>query len=119
MATLSLQVGHTYYQLTFADRDMTMPGVEPLVYLGDADPTDGEVPHIFQDTVSYVRFGSRLNLSQDHDEITIYFISPNEIGTGIIDVQQVAIEVAAAAQRAEALNNPVLPTLLDNWQSVP
>jgi hypothetical protein len=107
----SLQVGHTYYQLTFADSDKTMPGVEPLVYLGDADQSDGEVPHIFQDTVSYVRFGSRLKLAQDHDEITIYFVSPKDIGLGIVDVHQVATEVFAAAKRAAALNDPVLSVL--------
>jgi hypothetical protein len=106
-----LEVGRTYFRLTYADRDMTMPGVEPLVYVGDADPSDDEVPHIFQDTVSYVRFGSRLNLTQDHDEICVYFISPDEIGLDIVDVQQVAAEVSAAARRAVALNNPTLPAV--------
>jgi len=116
---LELKVGHTYYRLTFSDCDMTMPGVEPLVYIGDADPEDGEVPHIFQDTVSYVRFGSRLDLAQDHDEMLVYSVSPLDVGTGIVDVQQMAIEVSAAAQRAVALNNPVLPILRDGWRSVP
>jgi hypothetical protein len=27
-------LGRTYFRLTFADRDFTMPGVEPLVYVG-------------------------------------------------------------------------------------
>ncbi len=116
---LDLELGHTYYRLTYADSEMTMPGVEPLVYLGDADPTGGEVPHIFQDTVSYVRFGSRLALSQNHEDILVYFIPPAEIGSGIVDVQHLASEVTAAAQRAIALNNPVLPVLREGWQSVP
>jgi hypothetical protein len=119
MSKLELKVGHTYYLLTFADRDKTMPGVEPLVYLGDADPSEGVVPHVFQDTVSYVRFGSRLDMKQDHDEVTIYFIPPEDIGSGIVDVQQVAAAVSAAAQRAATLNNPVLPILRDGWRSVP
>jgi len=106
----SLEVGRTYFRLTFADRDQTMPGIEPLVYLGDADPEDGEVPHIFQDTVSYSRFGSRLNMTHDHDEVLIYFVSFKEIGSAILNVQQVAAQVGAAAHRAIALNNPVLPT---------
>ena len=108
MAT-SLEIGRTYFRLTFVDRDFTMPGVEPLVYLGDADPEDGEVPHIFQDTVSYSRFGSRLNMAHDHNEVLCYFVSPKEIGSCILTVQQVAAEVSAAAQRASALNNPMLP----------
>ena len=86
-----------------------MPGVEPMVYLGDADPEDGEVPHIFQDTVSYSRFGSRLSMTQDHEEVLCYFVSPKEIGACILSVQQVAEEVTAAAHRAAALKNPVLP----------
>ena len=119
MSTLELKVGHTYYRLTFADSDMTMPGVEPLVYLGDADPSEGVVPHIFQDTVSYVRFGSRLDMKGDHDEVAVYFMPPEDIGSGIVDVQEVAAAVSAAAQRATALNNPVLPILRDGWRSVP
>jgi len=83
---LELEAGRTYYRLTFADRDMTMPGVEPLVYLGDADASESEAPHIFQDTVSYVRFVSRLALSQDHEEISVHLIPHAEIGSSIIDV---------------------------------
>lgn len=105
----SLEIGRTYFRLTFADRDLTMPGVEPLVYLGDADSEDDEIPHIFQDTVSYSRFGSRLSMAHDHDEVLCYFVSPQEIGSCILTVEQVASEIAAAAQRAIALNNPVLP----------
>ena len=115
-----LEVGNTYYRLTYADRDLTMPGVEPLVYLGDADPQDGEVPHIFQDTISYVRFGSRLEMGRDHDEVLVYFVSHKEVGSGILNVQQLATAVSAAAQRAAALNNPKLPVLGDEgWVSVP
>jgi len=116
---LELKVGHTYFRLTYADRDMTMPGVEPLVYIGDAEADDGAGPHVFQDTVSYVRFGSRLDLTHDHDEMLVYFISPSEIGSDVVDVQQAAVEVSAAAQRAAALSNPVLPILRDGWRSVP
>jgi hypothetical protein len=119
MSKLELKVGQTYYMLTFADRDKTMPGVEPLVYLGDTDPSEGVRPHIFQDTVSYVRFGSRLDLKQDHDEITVYFIPPEDIGSGIVDVQQVAAAVSEAAQRAVSLKHPVLRVLRDGWRSVP
>jgi len=115
-----LEVGHTYYRLTFADRDLTMPGVQPLVYLGDADPQDGQIPHIFQDTVSYVRFGSRLEMGRDHDEVFVYFVSPEEVGSGILNVQQVATAVSAAAQRAVALNSPKLSVVGDEgWFSVP
>jgi len=110
---LELEVGHTYFRLTYADRDKTMPGVEPLVYIGDADAEDGAGPHVFQDTVSYTRFGSRLELAQDHDEMLVYFVSPREIGSDVVDIHQVATEVSAAALRALALSNPVLQVFRD------
>lgn len=105
---MRLEIGRTYFQLTFADPGMTMPGVEPLVYLGDTDPVDGKAHHIFQDTVSYSRFGSRLNMLQDHSEVTVYFISSEEVGSAILGVQQLAQEVTAAAQRASEMGNPLL-----------
>jgi hypothetical protein len=61
MKASALTVGRTYYQLTFADRDQTMPGVEPLVFLGHVKFDGGGDAYAFQDTVSYVRFGSRLD----------------------------------------------------------
>lgn len=113
---LVLEVGRTYFHLTFADPDLTMPGVEPLVYLGDAEPENGEAAHIFQDTVSYSRFGSRLDMAEDHDEVTIYFIPRRDIGSAIVDVEHVAREVEAAASRAKALKNPRLRVLRDGWR---
>jgi hypothetical protein len=104
METSALAVGRTYYQLTFADPDMTMPGVEPLVFLGHVDFDGGGDAFAFQDTVSYVRFGSRLELKQDHDEITVYFLSEPVVGS-LHDVPGIAREVAAAAQRAASLRD--------------
>jgi len=115
MNKLELEIGRTYFQLTYADCDMTMPCVEPLVYLG---LTDSSTFHIFQDTVSYVRFGSRLNLEHDHDEICVYFISPEEIGSNIVALEQIADEISEAVQRARVLNNPTLVVIREGWKSV-
>ena len=54
----ALEVGRTYYQLTFADRDMTMPGVEPWVFIGSVELEEGGSAFAFQDAGSYVRYGS-------------------------------------------------------------
>jgi hypothetical protein len=57
-----LEVGRAYYQVTYADRDWTIPGVEPLMYVGvnvfDSDAESPTPVYTFQDTVSYFRFGS-------------------------------------------------------------
>ena len=105
----ALVVGRTYYQLTFADRDFTMPGVEPLVYLGDVTLEDGSRALAFQDTVSYVWVGSGLDPSVDRDDAPLHLIPPSDIERGIMDIGSIAEEVAAAARRAEAMNYPVLP----------
>ena len=42
MKASALIVGRTYFRLTFADRDLTMPGVEPLVFLGRVVGGDDE-----------------------------------------------------------------------------
>jgi hypothetical protein len=113
----ALIVGCTYYRLTFADRDQTMPCVEPLVYLGDTTPREGAPEYAFQDTVSYVRFGSRLDLSCDNEEIQVYFLPADEIGTCVVDIERIAIEVNAAAERARTLNFPALPVLREGWNN--
>jgi hypothetical protein len=93
-----------------------MPGVEPLVFLGHVQCDGGGDTYAFQDTVSYVRFGSRLDLTQDNDEITVYFLSEPDVRS-LEDVNGVAKAVVAAAERAASLNHPVLKVLRDGWQS--
>jgi hypothetical protein len=107
----SLVVGRTYYRLTFADRDLTMPGVTPLVFLGEIALEDGTPGFAFQDTVSYVRFGSMLQMHEHHEEVAVELLTAADLRTGVLDVGTVAGEVAAAAQRAAELNHPVLPIL--------
>lgn len=111
MEEKDLTVGCTYYRLTFADRDLTMPGVEPLVYLGETSLESGRSMLVFQDTVSYVRFGSALGQSEENDEVMVHLIERAEIGSGVLDVDGVAQEVSAAAFRANNLGRPVLPVL--------
>jgi hypothetical protein len=116
MKASALTVGRTYYQLTFADRDQTMTGVEPIVFLGHVNFDGGGAAYAFQDTVSYVRFGSRLDLKQDNDEITVYFLSESDVRS-LEDIGGIAKAVAAAAERAASLNHPVLKVLRDGWRS--
>jgi hypothetical protein len=114
---LKLEVGRTYFHLTFADPGLTMPGVEPLVYIGDADPIDGAQDHLFQDTISYSRFGSRFDLSEDGEGMKVCGIPTREIGTCVVDTESMAEEMRKAAERAKARNYPKLRVLRDGWKS--
>ena len=69
MKASALIVGRTYFRLTFADRDLTMPGVEPLVFLGEVMDDGGTRGFAFQDTASFVQHGSGLEGEEQHDEI--------------------------------------------------
>lgn len=105
----SLMVGRTYFRLTFADRDLTMPGVEPLIFLGEVTEEEGSSGFVFQDTASYVQHGSGLEGDEQHEDIVMYFLPESEIGA-LYDIEEVATEVAEAARRAVALNHPRLPS---------
>jgi hypothetical protein len=116
--TSTLINGKTYYRLTFADRDLTMPGVEPLVFLKQAADEGGTSGFVFQDTLSYVLHGSGLEGEEQHEDIEMYFMQ-EEDARSLYDVEELALAIAAAAQRAVSLNFPSLTCLRDGWKSAP
>ena len=63
-----LTIGKAYYRVTYADRNLTMPGVQPLIYLGanvfDNDP-DNETIYYFQDAGEWHRYGNALELPEE------------------------------------------------------
>lgn len=107
MKASSLVTGRTYFRLTFADRDLTMPGVEPLIFLGEVMEEGGSNGFVFQDTSSFVQYGSGLEGDEQHEDIAMYFMPESEIGA-LYDVQELAEEVGEAAKRAVDLNFPQL-----------
>ena len=110
MKASSLVMGRTYFRLTFADRDLTMPGVEPLIFLGEVMEEGGSNGFVFQDTSSFVQYGSGLEGDEQHEDIAMYFMPESEIGA-LYDVEELAAEVQESARRAVSLNHPTLKTL--------
>jgi hypothetical protein len=110
MKASSLVIGRTYFRLTFADRDLTMPGVEPLIFLGEVTDDGGTPGFVCQDTASYVQYGSGLEGEEQHEDIVLYFMPETEIGA-LYDVEELAAEVAESARRAVSLNHPTLTAL--------
>ncbi len=105
-----LEIGRTFYRLTFADRELTMPAVEPLVFLGQVTDDGGTQGFVFQDTLSYVRFGSGLEGEEQHEEIALYFMPEADIGA-MYDIEELAVEVNESSRRAVAANHPKLHVL--------
>jgi hypothetical protein len=110
MKSSSLVIGRTYFRLTFADRNLTMPGVEPLIFLGEVMEEGGDNGFVFQDTSSFVQYGSGLEGDEQHEDIAMYFMPESEIGA-LYDVHELAEEIGESARRAAELNYPHLETL--------
>ena len=97
-----------YYLLTFADAEQTVPGVEPMVFLGvDAIPREAqesERKFWFQDTVSFARFGNATKYAgpQDLSKEGCYLRSfpESDIGSDVLDLDGVIAALHAAKGRA-------------------
>ena len=107
MNVSELVIGRTYFRLTFSDADLTMPGVEPLVYLGQVADDGGTEGIVFQDTHSYVHHGSGLEGEEQHEDIVLYFMPESELGA-IYTLAELAAEIGESARRAVELNYPPL-----------
>ena len=107
MKASDLIIGRTYFRLTYADRDLTMPGIEPLVFLGEVMDDAGTRGFAFQDTASFIQHGSGLEGDEQDEEIVLYFLPESEIGA-LYDIDELTAEIAGAAQRAVSLNYPTL-----------
>lgn len=119
MASIALVVGNTYYRVTYADRDLTMPSIQPMVYIGEGGEV-GEAIHAFQGTVSYIRYGSRLSPgSTDRDDLDVYLLPEQEIGVDLVDLEGALACVQVCLERATSLGWPVLPVLYDGWVELP
>src|SRR2546425_13120810 len=93
MSPQNLVLGKAYYRLTFADAAMTIPGVEPMIYIGAnifADDVATTPRHYFQDTVSYHRFGDATKYSGPEIPANCGFMTfpfeSIEIGTSLLDL---------------------------------
>ena len=110
MKPSTLIIGRTYFRLTFADQALTMPGVEPVVFLGEVTDDSGAHGFAFQDTHSYVHHGSGLEGDEQHEDIVMYFMPESEIGA-FYEIGELADEVVESAKRAASLNYPHLTVL--------
>jgi len=132
MDRASLIVGRTYYLVTFADVERTMPGIDPLVYIGvdvfGPQPDGGEPNYYFQYTPSFSMFGMATEENppvrfegEEHDEEPEYFVTGHEareIGWAIVDLPGALEEVKKAAERASRLGYPVLKRTSGKWYRI-
>ena len=111
LLAVNLEKGRTYYFITYADPGFTMPGVMPVVYVGESES------HQFQDTVSYQRFGSVLDTESEYGkQACITDVPESEIGTTIVSLSGAVDVLVGAHQRAEEAGEPVLAVSKGSWE---
>lgn len=109
MSPQDLKVGSAYYQITYADRELTIPGVDAMIYVGvnvfDSDSSAPTPMYTFQDTVSFSRFGlfTEYEGPADLSEEGLFTQSftPEEL-VELTDLQGAAAALNAAVERARA-----------------
>jgi hypothetical protein len=93
-----LLIGDTYFSVTYADEDMTIPLVETMTYigknLGDHDDTD---TLYFQDVESY-RAGIRLSDNPQPDSLELFFCAPDQLNA-VFDFERAMEELMRCSIR--------------------
>ncbi|MFZ2990185.1 hypothetical protein [Ideonella sp.] len=109
METSLLIVGQTYYRLTFADVDMTIPAIEPLVYAGVHPSSQGKLLPTFQDTVSYTWVGAYPGPYRGDQsiDVTLHPMTDAEAAE-MLALSEVVLKVNELFVRAERQGFPML-----------
>jgi hypothetical protein len=104
MSPQDLQVGSAYYRITYADLNLTIPRVEPMIFIGmnvfEPGGASALPAYGFQDTVSFYRFGSAADYKGPVD------LSGEGAHTYSFTAEEVG-ELVDLAGAAEALNHAV------------
>jgi hypothetical protein len=107
MSPANLQEGTAYYRLTFADANRTIPGVQPMIYVGaNIFPDDDSTVQIyyFQDTISHLWRGAVTSATHDtkHPEIeaVVFPHTERELQSDILTLEEVIAALNDAHRRA-------------------
>lgn len=110
MPSPDLKIGRVYFQVTYEDREFTIPAVDPMIYLGEdlleADRLEeppGQRRYIFQDTVSFAHFGNAIEYQGEtnlEDEGARVFSLSSEDLECLFDLKGVVAELSQALDRA-------------------
>jgi len=109
------EYGYTYYRITYADANQTMPGIEPMVYVGlNIFNDEKEDTYYFQDAVSVVRYGL-LDEAEETGDIKVMNCLKEHFGYDIVGIDQLPVIVTNALAKNEEMNNPVLKKAKGTW----
>ncbi len=114
---MELEYGATYYLVTYADPQLSMPGLKPMVYVGDnLFGEHDEGTHYFQDTVSVLIFGL-VGEAKETTDCRVSSFSHDDLGESIVDIDAAAALVTSAAEKFRKLGSPKLKRASGSWSS--
>ena len=112
---MNLEHGTTYYQVTYADLKLTMPGLTPMVYIGEnIFNNETELTYYFQDTVSVLIFGL-VGEAKNTTDCRISSFPKDEIGTCIVNIDEASKLVALSAKKYKELGFPKIQKASSDW----
>ena len=110
---MKFEIGRTYYAITFADPNFTMPGIEPFVFLGknafmeiEGDSSD---TWQFQDALSYSWEGPIWD-ANDQLRCDIRLFKEKELGESIVTLEQLRDVIEKAIKASEDHGHPKIST---------
>ena len=110
---MNYEKGKTYYAITFADPNFTMPAIEPFVFLGknafmeiEDDPCD---TWQFQDALSYSWEGP-ISDAEDKLRCDIRLFKKHELGESIVALEELPQVIEKAMKAAEENGFPKIST---------
>ncbi len=112
----SLEYGQTYYQITFADPKLTMPGLKPMAYLGiNFFGIEKEDTHYFQDTILVFIFGF-VTEETDTTDCKISSCTEEEVGVDVFSLEDAINKIKKAAEKSKRLGYPKLKKADGAWK---
>ena len=112
---MNLEYGTTYYQVTYADPQLTMPGLKPMVYIGEnIFKNEKELTYYFQDTVSVLIFGL-VGEAKNTTDCHISSFPKDEIGTCIVNIDEASKLIASSAKKYKELDCPKITKVSGEW----
>ena len=111
-----VEYGTTYYQVTYADPKLTMPGLKPMVYIGkNIFGNEKEESFYFQDSVSVIVFGL-IGEAAETENCQVSSFTAKDFGISIVSLDEAATLVAEAAEKAKSLGYPKLQKVTGKWK---
>ena len=108
MTAPQLVKGRAYYRITYAAANLTIPALQPMIYVGSnifPDDDHSVVTHYCQDTISYFQVGAATSLATKQSasdvDIQVFPFHADEVGASLLTLQDAIKALQDALARSD------------------